>query len=136
MSVSMLLKASVPVILLLLSEKCSEAAQLNCVLQLVLFSLTSHLPCLLTSRMSYVDISWPWGLVTIGLCPLLTGVTLVGGEFDFLCPGETLFCPLMREMYPVSPTLVSCGLFLLTGDVGTPLQHRVSTQCINQTISF
>ena len=23
--------------------------------------------------MSYVDISWPWGLVTIGLCPLLTG---------------------------------------------------------------
>ena len=22
--------------------------------------------------MSYVDISWPWGLVLIGLCPLLT----------------------------------------------------------------
>ena len=61
-------------------------------------------------------------LLRLALCPLLMGVTRVGGEFDFLCPGETLFCPLLREMYPeVSQDPVSCGLYLLTGDVGTPL---------------
>merc|ERR1712168_737750 len=27
-------------------------------------------------RMSFVDISWPWGLVTLGICPLLSGAQL------------------------------------------------------------
>ena len=72
MSLSMLVKASVPVAVLVTSERCHAAASLNISLQLGLFLLTSHLPALLTRRMSWVDISWPWGLVTIGLGPLLT----------------------------------------------------------------
>ena len=76
MSLSMIIKASVPVAVLLLSERCHDAASLNISLQLGLFLLTSHLPALLTRRMSWVDISWPWGLVTIGLCPLLSAHSL------------------------------------------------------------
>ena len=68
----MLVKASVPVAVLMMSERCHAAASLNISLQLGLFLLPSHLPALLTRRMSWVDISWPWGLVTIGLGPLLT----------------------------------------------------------------
>ena len=26
----------------------------------------------MTGRMSYVDLAWPWGLVTLGLQPLLS----------------------------------------------------------------
>jgi len=73
---SMLAKASVPVIVLLLSEKCHLMAKINCILQPLLFLLTSNIPCLFTNRMSFVDISWPWGLVTIGLCPLFSGVNM------------------------------------------------------------
>ena len=72
MSLSMIIKASVPVAVLLMSERCHGAASLNISLQFGLFFLTSHLPALLTRRMSWVDISWPWGLVTIGLGPLLS----------------------------------------------------------------
>ena len=67
----MILKALVPVGLLLFSDKGFSLAKVNCGIQLVIFFLTSHLPCFFTSRMSYVDISWPWGLVFIGICPLL-----------------------------------------------------------------
>ena len=76
MSFSMLLKASVPVLVLLMSEQCHDAATLNICLQLGLFLLTSHLPALMTWRMSWVDISWPWGLFTIGLVPLLSAQSL------------------------------------------------------------
>jgi len=35
--------------------------------QVLLFLVTANLPALLTGRMSYVDIAWPWGLAAIGL---------------------------------------------------------------------
>ena len=41
-----------------------------------MFTPTALVPALVTGRMSWVDIAWPWGLVTIGLTPLL-------------CPPET-----------------------------------------------
>ena len=44
----------------------------NMILQTLVFLITAHIPCLLTERMSYVDIAWPWGLITIGLLPLLS----------------------------------------------------------------
>ena len=44
----MLLKAAVPVVLLAMSDNCSQLATTNCVLQLCLFLLTSNLPALLT----------------------------------------------------------------------------------------
>ena len=44
--------------------------------QLLVFTPTALVPALVTGRMSWVDIAWPWGLVTIGLVPLL-------------CPPET-----------------------------------------------
>ena len=44
----MLMKAMVPVLLLVMSDHCSQLAATNCVLQLCLFLLTSNLPALLT----------------------------------------------------------------------------------------
>ena len=72
----MIVKASVPVLVLFMSEKCRDAASLNISQQLGLFLLTSHLPALMTWRMSWVDVSWPWGLVTIGLVPLFSAKSL------------------------------------------------------------
>ena len=71
MSLTMIMKAMIPVSVLLYSDQCGYLTRVNCCVQLLLFLLTSHLPSLLTSRMSYVDVSWPWGLVMIGLCPLV-----------------------------------------------------------------
>ena len=71
MSLTMIMKAMIPVSVLLYSDQCGYLTRVNCCVQLLLFLLTSHLPSLLTSRMSYVDVSWPWGLVMIGFCPLV-----------------------------------------------------------------
>ena len=86
MSLTMIMKAMIPVSVLLYSDQCGYLTRVNCCVQLLLFLLTSHLPSLLTSRMSYVDVSWPWGLVMIGLCPLVaadhvdTRTVLVSGK--------------------------------------------------------
>ena len=50
----------------------SAPALTNLVAQLVVFTPTALVPALVTGRMSWVDIAWPWGLVTIGLSPLLS----------------------------------------------------------------
>lgn len=60
-------------VLLALSESFSKFSLANAVLQLVLFLLVVNIPAYRTKRMSYVDIAWPWGLVTIGLVALLLG---------------------------------------------------------------
>ena len=44
----MLMKAAVPVLLLVMSDNCSQLAATNCVLKLCLFLLTSNLPALFT----------------------------------------------------------------------------------------
>ena len=56
---------------LLASPTFATAASTNAALQAVVFLLLAHLPSLLTGRMSYVDLAWPWGLVALGLPPLL-----------------------------------------------------------------
>jgi len=56
---------------LLASPTFAAAASTNAALQAVVFLLLAHLPSLLTGRMSYVDLAWPWGLVALGLPPLL-----------------------------------------------------------------
>ena len=61
---------------LLASANFASAAASNAALQLAVFLLTANIPALVTGRMSYVDIAWPCGLVTIGLGPL------IHGEFD------------------------------------------------------
>jgi len=68
-----------PVVILLLSNRFSLMATTNCVLQLTLFLLTANIPALVTGRMSFVDIAWPWGLVTIGTIPLITGTITAWG---------------------------------------------------------
>ena len=68
----MLLLCLPAVLTVLSSSSFSSIAVTNGVLQLLVFVLTAHLPCLFTGRMSYVDIAWPWGLITIGLIPLLS----------------------------------------------------------------
>jgi len=62
-----------PVVILLMSNRFALLAATNCICQLAVFLLTANIPALLTGRMSYVDIAWPWGLVTIGLSPMLAG---------------------------------------------------------------
>jgi len=68
----MLLLCLPSLLVLLLSSNFASTALINNVLQLVVFLVTANIPCLLTGRMSYVDIAWPWGLITIGLMPLLS----------------------------------------------------------------
>jgi len=70
---------SLPSLLVLpFSSSFASTAILNNVLQLIVFMLTANIPCLMTGRMSYVDIAWPWGLVTIGLMPSLASATQTG----------------------------------------------------------
>lgn len=61
-----LVKILIPAVMLFVSQKFQGVALLNGVLQLVVFICTANVPALMTKRMSYVDIAWPWGLVTIG----------------------------------------------------------------------
>jgi len=68
-----------PVVILLMSNRFSLMATTNCVLQFTLFLLTANIPALMTGRMSYVDIAWPWGLVTIGTLPAITGTHMLWG---------------------------------------------------------
>merc|ERR1719367_433676 len=58
---------------LLASAAFSSAAATNAALQLAVFAVVANIPALITGRMSYVDLAWPYGLVTIGLSPLLQG---------------------------------------------------------------
>ena len=64
-----LLMIGLPAVILMLSNSFANAAMFNGVLQLIIFILTANIPALITGRMSYVDIAWPWGLVTIGIIP-------------------------------------------------------------------
>ena len=52
---------------LIATRRVSSFAIANCVTQTVLFTAVAAIPAYRTTRMSYVDIAWPWGLVAIGL---------------------------------------------------------------------
>ena len=67
----MLLIACVPIVAFLVSDNFANPACSNAVIQLAWFLVSVHIPAFLTGRMSYVDIAWPWGLVVIGLLPIL-----------------------------------------------------------------
>ena len=45
----------------------------NLITQFLLFLFIVSIPALITKRMSYVDIAWPWGLVCIGVLSLYLG---------------------------------------------------------------
>lgn len=45
----------------------------NLVVQLALFAVVAIIPALVTLRMSYVDIAWPFGLVALGVLTLVFG---------------------------------------------------------------
>jgi hypothetical protein len=51
---------------LLTSSTFGAVTKANTLLQLLLFTVTTVVPCLATGRMSYVDIAWPWGVLGIG----------------------------------------------------------------------
>ena len=69
---SFLTICSPTVLAFLVTSQFHSPSLTNMILQTLVFLLTAHLPCLLTGRMSYVDIAWPWGLLTIGLLPLIS----------------------------------------------------------------
>jgi len=74
-----LLMIGLPVAILMLSNSFANAAMFNGVLQLIIFIFTANIPALVTGRMSYVDIAWPWGLVTIGIIPFFAQSALEHG---------------------------------------------------------
>ena len=69
---SFLTICSPTVLAFLVTSQFYSPSLTNMILQTLVFLLTAHLPCLLTGRMSYVDIAWPWGLLTIGLLPIIS----------------------------------------------------------------
>ena len=71
-SEKMLLISLPPIVILLLSSSYPLVVT-NCLCQLLVFLFLAHIPALLTGRMSYVDLAWPWGLVVLGLTPLISG---------------------------------------------------------------
>merc|ERR1712037_573660 len=77
-TMDMLLMCLPPLLILLMSSSFASTAIINNVLQLIVFLLTANIPSLVTGRMSYVDIAWPWGLITIGLMPWLSAVAETG----------------------------------------------------------
>ena len=60
------------VIALLFHPTFSSHVLTNIVTQVIIFLVTAHVPALVTGRMSYVDIAWPWGLIAIGVLPLIS----------------------------------------------------------------
>ena len=51
-------------------EKFQNFMIINLVAQLSVFLIAACIPALLTKRMSYVDIAWPFGLISIGIIAL------------------------------------------------------------------
>ena len=56
---------------LLASRTFSSASTVNCLVQTAVFVVTAQVPAWMTGRMSYVDIAWPYGLVSIGILPCM-----------------------------------------------------------------
>lgn len=55
------------------SDAYSHITLVNAVIQLVLFVVTACIPAMMTGRISYVDIAWPWGLFVIGVVTAALG---------------------------------------------------------------
>ncbi len=54
-------------------EKFKDFLLINLVTQLLVFLFAACIPAYFTKRMSYVDIAWPFGLVSIGIITLFLG---------------------------------------------------------------
>ena len=67
---SLLVSSISPIFALAASSRFFAPTVTNALIQLVWFAVSVHIPALMTGRMSYVDIAWPWGLVIIGLLPV------------------------------------------------------------------
>lgn len=66
--------AAIPVFAVLVADPQMRAfALVNAAAQLGLFALVAGVPGWRTKRMTYVDIAWPWGLVTLGVLTLALG---------------------------------------------------------------
>jgi len=61
-----------PTVVALLLSQFSSVVMTNIITQVIVFIITAHIPAFITGRMSYVDIAWPWGLISIGLLPILS----------------------------------------------------------------
>ena len=83
-----LLRIGIPAAILLLSNGFANVAMYNAIRQLMIFIICAHIPALVTGRMSYVDIAWPYGLFTIGLMPLLSS----NGNFINFLHTATFIC--------------------------------------------
>ena len=60
-------------VILCVSNTFKPISLINGFTQLILFAIVVCIPALITKRMSYVDIGWPWGLVCIGVLVLING---------------------------------------------------------------
>lgn len=54
-------------------EKFQDFLVVNLIAQLLIFLFVACIPAYLTKRMSYVDIAWPFGLISIGIIVIFFG---------------------------------------------------------------
>ena len=54
-------------------EKFQDFLVVNLISQLLIFLFAACIPAYLTKRMSYVDIAWPFGLISIGIIVIFFG---------------------------------------------------------------
>ena len=74
---------------LIKSKSLAKLFWLNVYVQLALFLPVVQLPALLKSRMSYVDIGWPVGLVGLALTTMTQGEGICLGG---CCAAHAFFC--------------------------------------------
>ena len=101
---SLLVTSAAPIIGFLASNRFSGPAIANAIIQPSWFLISVHVPALITGRMSYVDIAWPWGLVIIGLLPI------------FHPSSNISWCPLNRA-FLISAAYLLAGLRMGLGGI-------------------
>ena len=84
----------------------------NAAAQLTLFTLVACIPFWRTQRISYVDIAWPFGVATIGLCILLFG------------EGDTLRRLVVAGVYLFIGLRMGVGAVVMAYKTGVIFKHE------------
>ena len=101
---SLLITSAAPIIGFLASNRFSAPTITNALIQPIWCAISVHIPALITGRMSYVDVAWPWGLVIIGLLPI------------FHPSSNISWCPLNRA-FLISAAYLLAGLRMGLGGI-------------------
>jgi len=104
----MLIQSAVVATSFVFSERFYQVALANAVLQLIWFLFSVHIPAFRTGRMSYVDVAWPWGLVILGVLPLLHPASNIIVSWNSFNRGN-----MVAIAYLVAGLRMGCGGLIL-----------------------